>query len=162
LTSNKKEQKKESLSFPTAVRSFSLRHAHQVLAHLEKESPQQHPFFHGQIGKYLFLEPLPGLLYIPLQSPSCLCQVDARDALVLCIVLAFHQARLFHPLDRRGNGGRPDVRLLGQFRVRQPILPPQAAQDSMLPPVQAEFLQQFVRSGVLEPADLGEQRANGF
>ena len=67
------------------MRSFSLRHAHQVLAHLEKEPPQQHSFFQGEIAQYLVFEPLPGLLYVPLHGAPFLGQVDARDALVLRI-----------------------------------------------------------------------------
>ena len=32
----------------------------------------------------------------------------------------------------------------------------------MLPAIQAEFLQQFVCSGVIKPTDLGKQNADGF
>jgi hypothetical protein len=46
--------------------------------------------------------------------------------------------------------------------MRQPVLPPQGAQYAMLPAIEAKLFQQFVRSGVLEPTDLGEQEAEGF
>jgi hypothetical protein len=44
----------------------------------------------------------------------------------------------------------------GQFGMRQPILLPQGAQYAILPAIQTEFFQQFVRSGVLKSTDLGE------
>jgi hypothetical protein len=47
--------------------------------------------------------------------------------------------------------------VLGQFGLRQSILPPQSAQYAMLSAIEPQFFQQFVGPGVFESTDLTEQ-----
>ena len=88
-----KEPKKEGLSFPTAVRPFSLRHAHQVFAHLEKKPPEQNPFFNGEIGTVCEVDREAGRLCV--EYDGRLVDYDEGDIeeLALAYAISVHKSQ---------------------------------------------------------------------
>ena len=136
------------------ARMFPLCDTLQILTHLEKEPPQQDPFFERQAGKHFRFEPLPRALHIPLQVTPVLSQVNARDALVLWIWPALQEPGLFHALERVRNRRRPHVHPTSKFRVRDALLLPECVQDKGLASIEANLIPKHVHTGAHEPADL--------
>ena len=100
--------------------------------------------------------------HIPLNRPSGVGQIDARDPLILAIGLPLHKSGPFEPLEHlcHGRGGHFQPRR--QLALGQAFLLVQHIEHRRLAAIDPDRIEEALRPHIVQPADLAQQEIERF